>query len=685
MLRSLVCTSSLPWSPLLPLERWCRDGDWESVLAYLREDSQDRDNVLYSCGRSHRDGLLSSAIRCTSGTRRVPLTVVLALYKTDSAPPISKTSSSQGNGHQPLPKNHLLHEAIQYQATLDVVEFLLHAILRSGCYHCPRDLMCSTDHLGRTPLHLLILRWQHQLLRHPTMSITEQQWGLIGNTEHESPLQSITTIFRLLCAFIDACPEVCALPDSDGITPLIQLLQTTVPTMDEADDAHYYQQLQRHLDEAICYMLKVYPAVALTAAQRPVSRGAIPWRNHASHHLSSSTTCSHNFHMPLYYALLHGWCAEIIQQLVQIMTEQQGDRPRHCPARFHEEPETDAKDYVASPSTPTIVTPFYETYLHVAISVHAPASVLAVLVEYEPAAAGARDCYNLNPLDWLWISRVRQVRQAATGQHRSPSSRVSRRRYLASDFLNWHEQVASSVRTDRDVSDADQRLLSSMKVLLPATAAVMCKSPVAKSWNWLHAAFAISCPRPMRELALRAALHRSLDGDVKFANHIDTFLQCDVVNGRTLLHHAVAAVEPYTAVLPVGVSRGIKLLRETFQFWTVQRVMNREASTVVDNAGQLPLHIAIDAFKEYRRATASNASASCLISLRQTVTVSAEVETEEDKILDLLILLNPYALEQADSKTSLIPCMQSAVGQCARLTTIYNLVRRVPQSAVQQI
>ena len=339
--------------------------------------------------------------------------------------------------------------------------------------------------------------------------------------------------------------------------------------------------------------------------------------------------------------------------------------------------------------------------MHIAVTVQAHADVLSILANHEPAAVRARDCYNLTPVDWLWISHVREARQASTGHRRTPSSRVARRRYLASDFLDWHEQLSASsadflldevnearVGNRRDFQRACARqnghLLSCMKVLMPAATSLFYDNDDAPSWNWLHATFAVPCPRAMRELALRELLQD--DGPPELSKIIDPFRLCDPVHGRTLLHHAVAAVGPYTAVLPVGISRGIKLLRECSQFWTVQRVANRVACTLVDNAGQLPLHVAIDAFKEYRRAQTSsktaNTSANSLLLLRKRATTSPDEGTDEDKILSLLLLHKPSVLEQRDSKTNLYPWMQAAVGECARLTTIYNLFRRYPNSVI---
>ena len=97
------------------------------------------------------------------------------------------------------------------------------------------------------------------------------------------------------------------------------------------------------------------------------------------------------------------------------------------------------------------------------------------------------------------------------------------------------------------------------------------------------------------------------------------------------------------------------------------------ACRVADAAGQLPLHSAIDAFKDSRRRSCKSSDA-----FTQVHISGATDDAEEDSVINALLFHNSDALERRDEKTKLYPWMQAAVGDDARLTTIYRLFRFQP-------
>ena len=420
------------------LEQLCRQGDWKTVLEELSH-AVEEEPISAS-------NLLSSALRCPSG--RVPLAVVQALYE---AHPSNVAATHPHNG------TTVLHEAILFNCREDVVDFLL------GCmqHDCP-DLLEQQDYLGRTPLHCLVVRWQQQSMRQTNGSTTEYRSSsasLASNRSNSAP----TTVGNLLQLLVTACPKACCVKDADGSTPLILLLQTT-PTF----DAHH----EAELNATVRHMLTLCPESAMVVAQRTWSSRATPWRvaaPTARRAVSEEVGC----HAPLYYAILHTRSADTIQLLIQTMNRLNANKG----SEHHNEQDKGAWT--------AVVTAYHETYLHVAVTVQSEAAVLQILVQHEPRAVLARDCYGLTPVDWLWISHVRDC----VSRHSTRLSRTARRRHLANAYLEWHDQVSKQIRslqngtvksgTGRIAVDGhrvdgtgdallEEGLLSRMKVLMPA-------------------------------------------------------------------------------------------------------------------------------------------------------------------------------------------------------------------------
>ena len=150
----------------------------------------------------------------------------------------------------------------------------------------------------------------------------------------------------------------------------------------------------------------------------------------------------------------------------------------------------------------------------------------------------------------------------------------------------------------------------------------------------------------------------------------------DLRAGRYPLHYAAGRVG-YVATFPVGISCGVQVLRETSPIHDILPLFP-EACRATDGAGQLPLHITIDAFKKNRAATELSPPATQQQASPRSAAACDADETEEDKVLQLLLSHYPAALNQRDGKTKLFPWQQAAVGSGARLTTMYQLLRANP-------
>jgi len=641
------------------LEQLCRQGDWKTVLEELSRAVEEEPISASS--------LLSSALRCPSG--RVPLAVVQALYE---AHPSNVAATHPHNG------TTVLHEAILFNCREDVVDFLLDCMQ----HDCP-DLLNQQDYLGRTPLHCLVVRWQQQCMRQTNGSTTEHYSSyasLVSNRSNSAP----TTVGNLLQLLVTACPKACCVKDADGSTPLILLLQTT-PTF----DAHH----EAELNATVRHMLTLCPESAMVVvSQRTWSSRATPWRVAAAAPTTARRAASGEeagFHAPLYYAILHTRSADTIQLLIQTMNRLNASKG----SEHHSDQGKGART--------AVVTAYHETYLHVAVTVQSEAAVLQILVQHEPRAVLARDCYGLTPVDWLWISHVRDC----VSRHSTRLSRTARRRHLANAHLEWHDQVSKQIRSLQSgtvrsgtgrIAAEDHRvdgtgdalleegLLSRMKVLMPAAGSMLHSGVEVPEWNLLHATCSVPCPLAMVQFVLAA--HQRLDandsastsGGRVVSQHDSLSSTCDALrlrdcSGRYPLHYAAGRPRGYTAVLPVGISRGIKCLREESS--AVHQILKLfpHACRVADAAGQLPLHSAIDAFKDSRRRSRKSSDAFPEVHIS-----GATDEAEEDSVISVLLFHNSDALERKDEKTKLYPWMQAAVGDDARLTTIYRLFRFQP-------
>jgi hypothetical protein len=221
-----------------------------------------------------------------------------------------------------------------------------------------------------------------------------------------------------------------------------------------------------------------------------------------------------------------------------------------------------------------------------------------------------------------------------------------------------HEQIMASLLS-RCRPESDTTNVSKAS----STFATARRSTSSSTWSVLHAACFVSCPIAMVRMALSRAPRRWLASR-------------DTLMGRLPLHFAASRVMGYTVQVPVGfTNERLEAIAEpspvpdVISYW-------EQAARVTDAHGQLPLHIAIDAYKTARwRRQEEEPVRSCQEKL---MTQSCGQEQDDDSILELLLSHYPESLERRDGKTRLFPFQQAAAGEGASLNTIFTLLQMQP-------
>lgn len=510
-------------------------------------------------------------------------------------------------------RGSILIEAIRHRASDDVLAFLLKAVIHHQSTTNNRiDVLGARDDLGRTALHYMVERVK-------------------GAWERGEQNACSRCVFRDL---LQARPESVQTLDSDGNTPLVLLL-----LLPRVPDQQNYSGVEEDILHMVQLMVASCPGVAAMSRRLPE-----PW-----HSAKQDTSSCHGASMdgsptPLYYAILHGRSLGTVNALLE------------------------ANQKVGINACATVISPYHEIPLHTAICTQASMPIISRLVQECPESVLCADVNGLTALDWMWIRHV-----VDWHTNNTPHTLVSRGRYLAGRFLEWHHDVSREMsRPNKALNNASspaalpftaqplamkevtRDLISRMELLLPTAAIAASPEHVCKSWSLLHVTCYVPCPLAMVHLALE---------------HTDnTVLQARDFQQRLPLHWAAARFG-YTANFPVGVSRTTKRLAENTP---VPALVSKfePACTARDCHGQLPLHIAIDAARHYRRLSNATSSVSRL--------KTREVDAMEDEILNALISSYPESLESIDGKSGLLPFQQAAVGDGARLNTIYVLFRLLP-------
>jgi hypothetical protein len=243
------------------------------------------------------------------------------------------------------------------------------------------DSLLAQDDLGRTALHLVVEKIKRHGTNHAHL---EETWQFFQD-------------------FTLACPEAARVVDCDGNTPLVSILV--------APRGPRSSTIENFIFRVAKLMLSVCPEAATRHRKSPRS-----WRIQAYprpiHNLQPIVQSVDSKQTALYFALLNGRSLELVLLLI-----------RQC-------------RQLNDPVCASIVSPYHEVALHIAISTRAPLSIVYHVANSCPEAVIEEDVFGLSSLDWLWIRHV-------LDWHTSPldvsSSRIiSRRRFLPNSFLDWH-------------------------------------------------------------------------------------------------------------------------------------------------------------------------------------------------------------------------------------------------------
>lgn len=487
----------------------------------------------------------------------------------------------------------ILHEALKHRAPCNVLRYLLEAVI-----HYERV------HHGHGKEHRSLLGRQDQQKRNVLHSmVVRAMRELEGGGDHDGMWILFRSVFL-------AYPQGAQVMDADGNTPLV--LALLIPGF---NDSVHSERDETYVFQIVQLMITTCPS-AVTIARTVKHKQSESREDNEDP--SSPITSGDGAPTPLTYALLYGRSESTIQLLLE------------------------AHRKLGVNPCLTLVSGYREVPLHLAVTLRSPVTLLRDLIEYDPNALRVQDMHNLTPLHWAWIRHV--VDWCSTDTSASPPDVMpSMRRYLSSHFAGWHDRASDEMKAGdaHDKNEISDLLLDRMRLLLPAAArAATTKGPTHKqgeTWSLLHSACAVSCPLAVVRLACQE--------DPDSLNVYD-------VHARRLPLHYAAARTGYRATVPVGVSREQRTLSEPSPAMEVA-AMFVEATRVVDEDMQLPLHIAID-------------------------TAKREKEEEEEEIVMELLRLYADSLERRDGKTMLYPFLLAAEGPDASLNLTFVLLRKQP-------
>lgn len=602
-----------PESELLEL---CKSGSWESVASRTRTHPAEA-TVTEAARNGTGTTALSIALRSNAS-----LSLLQEILEAD----VSQIAVKH------FIRGTILHESFRHQVDDDILEFLVEQAIRyendtlkSGFDFEKTEingLFEIKDELGRTPLHHMIHR------------IANSFDHGVGNN-HRTILQKM----------IDICPQAIATIDADGTTPLIMLL---VSFRFETDPMG--QRCEKEIYYMATLMLKACPEAVKVVRRLPRS-----WH---FHHTPRFNSMQHKLlhgegtPTPLSCAILHCRSLETIQLLLSVSRQ------------------------MGTNACTTLVTHHEETALHIAATMNSSLEIIQALVDEAPAVAGLTDAKGLTPLDWMWIRHVTDWCSYTTANHLVHNMSVSRRRYISTQFLQWHEHVSSrylNVSGLNGVTTSNPAMIASANRLrtdmiqraskvLPSMLRLRLQDGHQQSYcedqmniPLIHSACATSCP-----LGLIALFCESFPEQLHLR---------ESETGRLPLHIA-ASRSGYLKEIPNGptaVLDGSYVTEDSSVQWILSK--NPSACQISDNSKQLPLHIAIDLVKRARNAQASGEGQA-----------SGPQDLNTDCMKEITVLLDQYpaALHRRDGLSKLYPFQQAAEGTNGDVELAFILLRRDP-------
>ena len=509
-----------------PLWQYCRTGQWHSILEYFQNvghcndqyryassssssmDVMDADTAVTNQHHQHLhidDRCLQYVIRSTT----IHPTSGMSRHGSESSSSTAANqidSASQRRVVELLLQHHpgliavihpltgtIAHEAIQYHNPNHMIHFLLQQMIHheNNIPQIPPLLFQVQDDIGRTILHCLIGRWQRSHCFYRQGMSTERHGiddknNIDVRCHHDTETVTHLQLFRLI---VRAHPPQISIPDYDGYTPLLQLLQTTTATL-HYSTTEWGMEDRRHSNtettevndcdnemyDMIQCMTQYQPNVVTILKRVPSYYHTYqppPQHHHLNNHgrdrnstcsrrsrSSTSSTCHNDrnaIHAPLFYALLYGQSQPTIQLLLDTY-----------------------RQINDTPYSSLILSQYQEVALHIAITTSSSISILQCIVQdCHRSTVLYTDVHQLTPVDWLWLVYVREYSNSvllpqypdqnldinnnnnnnATDpalHHLSVTTRrlrqiISRRRHLSNHIIGWHKSISTEQqqRVDR--------------------------------------------------------------------------------------------------------------------------------------------------------------------------------------------------------------------------------------------
>ena len=587
----------LPDSPLVLL---FRQRKWQEVIERIQKNPSEV-SASEAAQRGERPTVLAMALRIGA-----PIQVIEAIAQCD---------------RQQLVICHrfagsIVHEALRYLACDQVFNFVFREAMEQQEY-TKKGRQSSLSGLPATSFSSqfqCVHVQENRVVQAPNLLEVQDDLGrtVLHHVVEQIQRRKIIlgskagSSFSMFQQLIEAHSGLVHMTDSDGNTPLVLLLSQHHDNPDP--------DLEQEIFQMVEYLTTNYPSTV--AYNRQPTR---MWRFMNYFRIQPTALRVSPVASPLYFAILYGRSEATIRALLH------------------------AHNAIGDNGCATIVTQYCEFCLHVAVTLRAPIGILKLLVDTFPDAVQGADVYGLTPLDWLWITYVVDWYDQGDHIHR----RLSRRRHLGREFREWHELVTDRIPYQVDrydgisqfMVDRKQRdLIARLRVLLP----------VSDDSSLLHrVSQLVNLPFGILKLVLSEDPNAYED------------LRRQDKSGRCPLHHIVGHCRGYRVSLPLGVTSRVEILAENKETLAVSELVDQfpAACTIFDNNGQLPLHIAIDAFKK-NNSPCDNGFA--------------------DTILQTLVKAYPESLGKRDGMSQLYPWQQAAVGPEAHLGTIFQLLRKEP-------
>jgi hypothetical protein len=534
----------------------------------------------------------------------------------------------------------VLHDAFKCRVEDGALDVLVRAAVhhdqqRSSRGHQASPLLDRTDEFGRTALHYMIGR-------------------MVRSLERGDPTSYIC--WNLMTRMVECCPSTVGTIDADGNTPLVLLL---LVSRFEGDEGRA-RQCEDEIFHLVRFMVERCPGAVKVARRLPR-----PWHYYFQFERCEDTHDRRQAHT----LFVHG---------------DGTPSPLSCAIAQHRSLDTlkvllEANRQLDAGACTAVVTHHREVPLHIAVSMRASVDILQQLIGEEPRTVSVPDNHGLLPLDWVWI---RYTLDMCSWPIRCFSNVApSRRRYITSNFLEWHERVSNQhlgiSKSYQDSSFLEGNcpltldLLKRISHLLP----IMAGHSQAKDSSilidrddgsafalLLHAACAVNCPLALVALACEA--------------HPNQLGSKDEQRKRLPLHYA-SSRSGYTAQFPIGVTNQLQGMEEVSP---VDYVLGKQplACRVVDGLNQLPLHIAIDHAKGEGRRRRRRLPYSLDACASSTPLPERTGHRSSHRPVDAILSHYPEALQRRDGRTKLFPFQQAAEGRDGDAELCFLLLRRDP-------